>query len=43
MRKLEELINIDESAWPDILEWIVGAANMTEILPLMLLRRRRCC
>jgi len=34
MRPLSELINTDEPAWPEVQEWIAGATNSVEVLPV---------
>jgi hypothetical protein len=34
MRPLSELINTQEPAWPLVQEWIAGATNLVEVLPV---------
>lgn len=34
MRPLSELINTEEPAWPDVQQWIAGATNAVEVLPV---------
>lgn len=34
MRPLSELINTDEPAWPEVQQWIAGATNAVEVLPV---------
>jgi len=34
MRPLSELVNTEESAWPDVQQWIAGAKNPVEVLPV---------
>jgi uncharacterized protein DUF2625 len=34
MRPLSELINTEEPAWPDVQQWIAGARNPVEVLPV---------
>ena len=34
MRPLSELINTDDPAWPEVQEWIAGATNAVEVLPV---------
>ncbi len=33
MRTFEELLNTEDPAWPEVLEWISEATNIVEILP----------
>ena len=39
MRPLSELINTDDPAWPEVQEWIAGATNAVEVLPVNLADR----
>lgn len=34
MRPLSELIDTDDPAWPEVQEWIAGATNAVEVLPV---------
>ena len=34
MRPLSELIDTDDPAWPEVQEWIAGATNEVEVLPV---------
>lgn len=34
MRPLSELINTDDPAWPEVEQWIAGATNDVEVLPV---------
>ena len=34
MRPLSELINTEDPAWPEVQEWIAGATNAVEVLPV---------
>ena len=34
MRPLSELINTDDPAWPEVQQWIAGATNDVEVLPV---------
>jgi hypothetical protein len=39
MRPISELINTDDPAWPEVQEWIAGATNAVEVLPVNLADR----
>ena len=34
MRPLSELIDTEDPAWPEVQEWIAGATNPVEVLPV---------
>ena len=34
MRPLSELVNTEDPAWPEVQEWIAGATNAVEVLPV---------
>lgn len=42
MKTLAELTNVKEPAWPILMEWIAGASNKVEILPVASLQAERC-